>query len=666
MISMPENALYRDVALILLALLLLATTASAARTRSFYLERPRLALEFEYSYQDDENVTPTRTNGQVSHRFLEGLSLASRGYLYHPALLIFDLELSPSWEQEEQSSAAGREDSRRSFFFDYNLSGTLMQYRRLSLNFQARQSNSSTSNTLSATTSNESALYGATLVYKSLRLPTRLSYQYQSVNQQGFFSTTSNTERLTLTSNHRIDRSTTRLNADYSTSRYDSRGREQTADITRLSLSNNLNVTADRRVNLGSTATAFWRENADQTSNEIDLQEDLTWQHTQPDKRLQFSSSYAAGYTARRENGDVSETIPLTVGATLSHRLYDNLRSSLSGSSSYTRFAGGHQKTYGGGPDFDYTRRIPGGELNLNLGGYYEIDDRVSTQELIDVIDEAVTLSAFSQTLLANRNIDLDSIQVFSADKSQLYQRDFDYTLSPVGSFVEIERVFLDSAITEGETVLVSYRYQSDPSAKIATIDRYFGAGLTLGSVFRLRYRLSLTQEDVRAGLPPDTLADDTIQNVSAQVSLGWSDTRLTLDDEKRAAGNSIRRWKIDQGFSWRPRSNLALGVGGGYGESELLDTGGSGWSSGLNASLQWQLQSNQQWRMELFQNINESESDTQTTRTESTGLGVFYVWRYALWSVEADYRYRLDEQPVTDQKRTLNSFDLRLRRALY
>ena len=228
---------------------------------------------------------------------------------------------------------------------------------------------------------------------------------------------------------------------------------------------------------------------------------------------------------------------------------------------------------------------------------------------------------------------------------------------------MQVARIILGGAIADGETVLVSYRYQSDPSAKLGTLTRSFGAGLSLWSALTLRYRLSLVQEELLGGTPPETMTDDTIQSVSAQLTYDWSDTLLTADEEKRAAGNSIRRWKVTQSFPWRPRPNLSLAVSGSYGESELLESGSSGRAYGLRASGQWQPRANQQWRMEAFQNITTTDSPT---RIESSGLGLFYVWRYAVWSVEADYRYLLDEQPLVDQERTVHSMNLSLRRALY
>jgi hypothetical protein len=646
-----------------LAVLLLTGMATTAPAQMFYLERPRFGYEFEYLFEQNNQITPTSRREKTSHKSVDGASLAARGFVYHRNFLVFDLRFNPKWEQQEESFTSGEQSSRRNFYLDYSFNGALLQDRKLSLQLFARHVTGTSSSSLSPTTTTENRTYGATLVFKSPALPTRFSYLHNQQYQEGFYASTQSSESLRLSSNYKTARQETFLNGDYEERQRETQSVRLRTENTSLRLSNSLLVTADRLIRLGSGLTTRWTQSARGDSSDLSLGGGLNWQHTPPAQQLQINSNYAARYTANRNEEELRETIPLTTELTLTHLLYENLRTTLRANAGHTTTPEAREINYGGGLAFDYMRRIPAGMmLNLNLGHAYQVNDRISSDEAVASVDESVTLSDFTLTLLANRYVELASVQVFSPDGWE-YLRDVDYSLSPIGNFVQIARNPFGGAIAEGETVLVAYRFRSDPSAQRGMLTRTYGAGLARGSVFSLRYSLTLITEELLSGLPPDTLADDTRQNVSAQLNYGWSDTLLTADEDRNTAGNSLRRWRLTQNFRWRPRPDLAVNVAAIYSESELLEIGQKGDAYGLRANAQWQSTPNQQWRFETFR---DTSTTNQPTRLENTGLGLFYTWRYGLWRLQADYRFIFEKQPMVGQERTLNSLSLALRRSLY
>lgn len=654
-------------AVALLAAMLVGAGGERAMARMFYLERPRWGAQLEYSFRENEQNTPTRHSQGTSHRYTEGLELASRGYLYHPALLVFDLSLAPKWEQQREKYEPGQDSAMRSFFLDYGFDGTLFQHRPVFLQLLARQNTATISSSLSPATTSENSLYGATLVYASRKFPTRFSYTNNAQKQEGFYSSTLSSDTMRLSSSNRTDRYYTNLNADWDKRRREAQGLGQASENASFRLSNSLDVTADRRMRLSSALTTRWTEVQDQISSSLALNESLDWQHTDPKKRLQIKSNYTARYTAERRDGKLREDIPLEARVSLSHLLYENLVSSLDGNIGHHKFEDGHEEKYGGRVNFDYNRRVPVGSIFLNLGQDYQVRDRTVTADYVEVTRLAPELLTFDQfgARLANRNVDMDSpVELFRTDGFTYDMSDYD--IVPVGDFVEIRPVMgsvLSDDLGNGERVWASYSYRNDPSARLGTLTRTFGAGLNLWSVLDLRYRLTRSEGELLAGAPPDhDLADDTMQSVSAQLTYRWSDTLLTYDDEQRAAGNSLRRWQARQKFSWRPRNNISLAVGGSYGETELLDTGSSGRSYKLDASGQWQPRPNQQWRLEAFQSTSTSN---RPDRNESSGLGLFYLMRFGVWKLEVNYRHLLDQQPLAGQERSQDTLNLTLRRDL-
>lgn len=644
------------------AALLIAASSQGASAKMFYLEWPRLESELGYTFQNDRNVTPTRSSSARNQHFSEGLSLISRGYLYHPSLLIFDVDLTPTWDQEIQDSNPGKSSSRQNFYLAYSFNGTLLQDKIITLQLRASNSRSTYSSTLSPTTTSENQVYGATLVYKSRFLPSRLSYMRSEQLQQGFITANEFGERMSLTSNHRSERSSTVITADYDTRRRESQGLEQNIQNSSLLLSNNLQVTEDRRVNLSTSATARSTKSLNQTTRSADLSAALGWQHTQSGDRLQINSNYSARYNGNWRDGELSETIPLSATLSVSHRLYDNLVTSLSGRGGYSRFEGGEETTYGGQLGFSYTRRIPWGNVSLNQGNSYQVTDRTSAQEFTDVPAEEQTLSDLTRSKLSNRNIEPASIRVFKSDMSREYLHPFEFTIQVFGPFVYIARVPQTDGIAEGEKVLVMYRYKSDPSATTAQTSHSFGAGLSLWSHLDLLYQYNISRQLFLGGTAPEYLNDGTSQAVSAQLRYTWSDTLANYTIDKNSTGSSTMRWNIKQNFRWNLRPNLSLDLGGDYGESKLLDSGNSNSAYGLTAAVKWLPYSNQQWQ--LLMSKRTSTTDLPS-RYESSALGLFYIWRYAIWSLKADYSYGIDEQPLVGQKRILNRVNLMLTRKL-
>lgn len=655
-----------------LTTLLITGTGQTAMAKMFYLERPRLGAEFDYSFKDSTQVSPTRQSQGVSHQYTEGLSLASRGYVYHPALLVFDLNLEPKWEQQREKYEPGKDNEGRSFFLDYGFDGTLLKDRPVSLDLMARQDTSTISSSLSPNTTSENNQYGSTLVYKSKKFPTRFSYMNSERQQEGFYSSSQTKDSFTLSSSNRADRYSTNLNADYDKQERDARGMIQDSENASFRLNNRVDVTADRRMRLASSLATRWTESQSVPSSSLELNEFLDWQHTKPNQPLQINSNYSARYFANRRDSTLRETIPLDANITLAHHLYENLRSTLNGTGGYTKFDGGKESNYGGRLNFDYTRRIPKGQLSLNMGHGYQVNDRSTTMDFIPVENEDLAFvdpvfPSMGSLPLANRNIDLETIVVFPADPSEPeYVLGFDYTLSRDSAFVRIVPVFgsgLEDDIKNGKTALVRYTYRSDPSSTLGTLSRTYGAGLSLWSVLTLRYQLTLVQDELLGGTPPEFMADDTMQSVTAQLAYGWSETSLTAEEEKRVAGSSRQGWTFKQDFRWRVSPALSLVAGGGYGETELLDTGTRGEAYNLRFSGQWQPRSNQQLRLETFQNIS---SSNRPDRIESTGFGLFYLLRFGAWNVEMNYRHLLDKQPLVDEERSIDTVKLVLRRAMF
>ena len=83
--------------------------------QTFFIERPRLALDFAYEYENDKR-TGTTESDNTTRTFTEEFNLETNGWIYHPALLIYSLNFSPIWEQSTSRDTNTGDKTSKSFF----------------------------------------------------------------------------------------------------------------------------------------------------------------------------------------------------------------------------------------------------------------------------------------------------------------------------------------------------------------------------------------------------------------------------------------------------------------------------------------------------------------------------------------------------------------------
>jgi len=239
----------------------------------------------------------------------------------------------------------------------------------------------------------------------------------------------------------------------------------------------------------------------------------------------------------------------------------------------------------------------------------------------------------------------------------------------------------------------VSYRYEGDPSNKIGTLRRDFGAKLSAWSWLSLDYKLALIEDQLFAGEDPNRLRDDQTQSVTLGVHYKISTTSLRFSEEKFAERDTIRSWQLSQSLDgsnfwlWRPRSNLhfrffaALGGGANKDNSQSELSSSTSSSSdfyyNLRSNLNWRPSRNQQVKASAFQQmtkreyrnrsdyIKETEENSTSSSLTRTGLTLGYLFRYAAWKFNADYSYVLAKENLADRERTHSSVMFSLSRDL-
>jgi len=653
-VTHARRAVLLPVALLLMILQAVAMPNDASAEyggRNYSIDRPQLALDLSYDFESEERVGPYIASKNTTHVLKEKVDLQTAGWGYHPAFLTYTLGLSPEWEQTVERPDPGAKSTSDSFLLGYSLDTTFFPYKPVTLNlFGRRQRNALTSN-LAARSETESDTYGATLMLKSRVLPTTLSYLHATLNQAGFYDSEEVRDEAYLQTRHEEKSNDTNLNAKYTATNRTVQGTTTGGENFSGGASNVWRLTPDQRGLLNSAGTYRWFENGENRSSGVSLSESLNWRHTR-----NFSTSYNLAYTRDSSGGYRSDSTSASAG--FSHLLYENLTTSASGSASHSSQG---EDSYGGDLNFNYQRRIPWGTLNASMGRNYTVTKRSVGEQFLPVTGESHILLTGDVTLLGNRNVEIPSIVVTSADGSIVYLLDMDYRVELLGTSVRISRTSF-GAIGDGQTVLVNYTYLSNPAFDDATYSQSYGAGLYLWSAWRINYTYGHSKQDVLSGIPPDVLNETTTQTLDTELAWRWSTTRLTWEDTESTSGVSTRRWRASEDLSFRPVDKVFFSLSGNFGETTLKETSLTEKFFGFGSKLQWSWSN---WsRMSVESSYR--KTDGTSNRTVDKGAAARLDWFSGIWSGEITYRFLNEEDRIGDQSLNRHSAYAAIRRALY
>ncbi len=630
------------------------TENKAYAERQYYIERPRLELDLSCNLESEDRAGPFIATKYLSHALNERLDIETKGWVYHPAVLLYSLRLSPEWQQTIEKPDAGRETTKKSFLLGYSIDMTFLRYKPYTLNLFGRRNRSVLTNSFGGRSEAEGDTYGATLTLKYKALPATLAYVHATSDQTGFFESKESRDDIRLYMRHKEKSNDTSLNATYAAQERTTLGTAVRAKSLSSGLQNIYRITPDDKILLNSGLLYRRSESDFFSASGVSLSESLNWIYTK-----NFSANYNINYSMERSGDFHSDS--KSAGAGLSHSLYENLATTASVSASDSRSTGAGGSSYGGNLNFDYRRSIPYGMLYINIGHDYRVTNRSVSEAFLQVIDESHVLNTGDVTSLNNQNVDLSSIVVTNADHTIVYIKDMDYTVETIGTFVRLSRTSF-GAIADGAGVSARYTYLSNPAFDSSIFGRSYGVGLNLWSALRINYRYSHSQENFLSGIPPDALGNDTTQTVDTELEWKWSATMLLYEDSERTSGVSVSRWLADENLKFRLRDNLFLGISGNYGETKLKDRNETEKFYGFRSNLQWRFSRWAGLRLEgSYSRVNGISK-----MTVDKGGSALVEWFYGIWNGDVSYRFVNQDDLNSGQSLDRHSILFRVKRAIF
>lgn len=623
--------------------------------RFIQLERkPRLGLNLSYELEAERRKGPFIDTRDISHRFRERLTVETRGSVYHPALLKFTMRLEPEFNQIIEDHDPGEDIRDTPFLPNYFAEATLLAPKPYTLRVFGSRSETTLRSAFAESSDTTIDTFGADLFLKYRILPTTIGYVHRESDQTGFFDSQEDRDDFRLTTRHFTQRTNTVLNSTFSDSSRISDGVITDITTANNNIQNDFDIGGDKKKTLNSFLNYRISESNTFDTSDLRLTEQFNWRHTET-----LRTNYNFTYNTNESGGFNFDS--LFFGAGLTHLLYENLTTNFGADATFNDFTGGEEDIYGTHLTFAYRRKIPWGRLTLNTGFDYKVTARQGGDVLIQVSNEPHVLSTGEVTLLQNNNVDIDAIVVTNEAGSIVYVEGIDYTVEPFDASVRISRIPF-GAIADGQLVLVSYQFLSDPSFDDAVFRQSYGGQLNLWNALSLSYGFRKADQDILSGPEPSNRADETTHFARLRFDWRWTNTRLTFEDTDRLSGVSTRRWMVEEELIFRPLKPLFFTLKGFFGQTEFKERTDTEDFYGVRSRIEWLPA---QW-CKLGVNGFREEISGDLNKTVDTAFAVRLELSYRIWTGLISYRFLDEEDKISGEERIRHSAVFEIARGLW
>ncbi len=530
--------------------------------RYMLMNQPEFNYRFSYEYDKEKRTSPFSNREDKAITFQEGFDFKTNGWIYHPALMTYTLRYSPEWEQLSQETKGQDKAKTDNFLQGYFTDLTLFQFKPYSFRFFAGRRRLTVSSNLARKSKNNIDTYGTSIYLKYPVLPTTLDYSHTGNDQTGFFEFKEDINDVRVQMRYSRHLGDTTVLSSYKDTSTNLQGSTTDLKEQKVNLYNVYDVSDN-----GTLRSDLGYRNSEGDFIKLDkysISENLSLRH-----RENLKTNYNFRYV--KNDFETSENRTKSLGFNLTHLLYENLTTTINTIGIQNEFSGIDEKEYGGGINFNYRRRIPWGALNLNMGQNYMKNEIDKMADFIDIREEDVPLFTGTITLLQNENVSVDSIIVRNEQNPAIvYQEGIDYRIEELGSSIRISRTG-GGNISEGQTVLVDYTYESSPAFDFLTKSSSYGISLNLWSVWNIHYNVHRKKEKFLSGTLPGRLIDDTIYSAGTEVNWKWSKTHFVYVDSDTTSVPK-KEWRAGERINFKPSRRYFFSISGLYGETEFLD----------------------------------------------------------------------------------------------
>jgi len=571
----------------------------------------------------------------------EEFRIGADGWVYHPALLRFSIDLGLVLDQDfvetsntsDLSQVDGIQES-----FDVNVQ--VLPDKPYPMSLFASQIHSEINSAFSQRRTIDTLQYGTGLVLRDLTLgpwetPARMLYRHLDTSTNGEFGTDRVSDDIEVNVDNETDNAHNRLEYDW-TSQESGRGQDvRVYKRHYVRLSQELQLVrgwiSDGRLSSQLIASDT---GGDFNAQAVSVDEALTVRHSR-----MLSTNYGYGLNYQDSGGSRQVSNRGYVG--LSHQLYESLHSAFTLSGAYTDTDLGTIVQGDGSAAFNYTKKIPWGRFGLRFSPAYSYQDENLESGLLTILGERIEVEIGIPLALKKLNVVVSSIVVRDAKTNAVFSEGVDYTI-----VVENQRTFIvvnpfgniDPATTPA--LLVRYDYLREPARTFSTLTLLYGFSLQLFDHWSADVSYSDTDQTLIKGDEEDsTLSDEQRLLASLNAVFGRNHTRLEY--EKTESEITPReRYSATHSVSFRPLRKVTVGMSAGYAHDRITDTGRTSdvysFDSNTTAWLPYRILA----RLGLL--VRYLDEEEQTTVVQGTTLSLSY--RYGKLRLQLQEKFSWDK----------------------
>ncbi len=553
---------YVPILLLLCSLFLFPPSANAARKKViFQLANFRHWTDLEYDYTGkSDNYDNGGDRNSQEHEFAETYHLEIDYAILDSDLangsLSVDLGLLQSYGNESGENV--RSDNSNGFIGGYLFDMIAFERRFYPVSLTSSLTQERITAPFTDNYDQTHQAWSAAITLRNSYLLSSLNYYYNTMETSGLTNDrTQENEVLSLSANSTIgDFSETRLDAETSSRRTDYSDNTQSStqtDTDELGLQNFLRWGSLREKNSLNSRYRFTEDTGTSERKTHTWDEDLKLQLGKA-LTTEFSYGYRSDESPNQEqkqhNGDAS----------IEHQLFDSLTTRVGYSVDQTDYLIGDEQNWHYQAELTYRKKLPGeSRLGMSCNYLYGKTDRDLDENQLTIIDEGFPVTVFLAGFLEHLDIITESIVVYNADRSIIYNLDTDYRINTIGRRTELE--IIGGGIVAGDILSVDYLYQVNNSIKYSTTGYSLSTNVSLfANRYRLYGSLSKTDQDKIAGV--DSVSP-LIQQTYAQIGLDGNFDSISLGTSYTYLDSNLSTDKTTEAFvSYllrKNRSHLSL-----------------------------------------------------------------------------------------------------------
>lgn len=465
--------------MMMLTVCLAAAQAHADQRGILLLGNIQQYLNVSYDFEESHSAGSTTSTSFDSQIIKERYQLSSDYAIYHPNLLAGSAAVGVTFNQNFYSGQNAQGIAGNGISFNYDIGGTILDGSNYPTTFHVRSDETTVQRDYTGNFNVATDSYNAGFRYRSKEFPLSLTFTQVNTKTTGLGSDIEQqVQNIGFLFSHPIGNVNNTV-LSYAHSAIDSRTIEGAAalsvyDSDRFTATNLLSWNSDGKVRSISATYSLLRETGNIDSTSVNAGMGILWDLG---RALSLRGDISEARTGTPYRDDLVSKVSLR------HRLFNSLSTSIDGVFRKSLMEGLEEKEKNGTMAASYHKSLPwNGLFDLSFSQTYGYFDRTGHQTITTIKDQSFVASYIDPIIIQAIGIVDSSIVIKNSDptvRATPYSSATDYYIVIDASNTTI---FINptGAIKDGDSLLISYETDIDPSLHYTTSVRSLNGSISL------------------------------------------------------------------------------------------------------------------------------------------------------------------------------------------